>query len=180
MKLLGRKIKKQAIAIFMAALMVLGSITLLPPAEAQAGMAAKIGTKIGEWAFEKAIDIIYDETVAGISEVAGDGVEVIVLQKILGVFKGSDTRAFEKFEAEMTEKCDEILEDLDNLNAAITTVTKQNEQLLLQLDMDNINSMAKEMDAFSSNYRLIAEAYQKVWRLPKYMCRTQQRRIVRI
>lgn len=33
MKLLGRKIKKQAIAIFMAALMVLGSITLLPPAE---------------------------------------------------------------------------------------------------------------------------------------------------
>ena len=161
MKLLGRKIKKQAIAIFMAALMVLGSITLLPPAEAQAGVAAKIGTKIGKWAFDKAIDIIYDETVAGISEVAGDGADVIVLQKILGVFKGPDTRAFEKFEAEMMEKCDEILEDLDNLNAAITTVTKQNEQLLLQLDMDNINSMAKEMDAFSSNYRLITEAYQK-------------------
>lgn len=148
---------KRLTALFLATLMVVTSITLVPKQEVQAGIAT-------EWILEATKDYIERGICCGL-EAASDSMdgETPTINVVLRLIKSPEENKLDEVE----EMCEEILDTLDDIETEIVAIDAQLNHIETKLDKLNVQSQLDTMKEFQALYESPVKNYSNLVKTAK-------------
>ena len=148
---------KRLTALFLATLMVVTSITLVPKQEVQAGIAT-------EWIFEATKDYVERAICYGL-EAASDEMdgESPTINVVLRLIKSPEENKLDEVE----EMCEEILDTLEDIETEIVAINEQLNHIETKLDKLNVQSQLDTMAEFQALYESPVKNYSNLVKAAK-------------
>ena len=148
---------KRLTALFLATLMVVTSITLVPKQEVQAGIAT-------EWIFEATKDYVERAICYGL-EAASDELdgESPTINVVLRLIKSPEENKLDEVE----EMCEEILDTLEDIETEIVAINEQLNHIETKLDKLNVQSQLDTMAEFQALYESPVKNYSNLVKAAK-------------
>lgn len=148
---------KRLTALFLATLMVVTSITLVPKQEVQAGIAT-------EWILEATKDYVERAICCGL-EAASDSMdgEIPTINVVLRLIKSPEENKLDEVE----EMCEEILDTLEDIETEIVAINEQLNHIETKLDKLNVQSQLDTMAEFQASYESPVKNYSNLVKAAK-------------
>ena len=151
MKEQRKKAAKRWIAICMAGIMAVSSLSLIPAQKVEAG--------ISTWVTKKVVTHVESALVKGLdkasNEMQGNNVLINVAETIL-----KNENSMKYAIAETQELCKEILAELDKVDDTLNLVVSQNDQIITLILQDDVKALADPMNTFEIRYKGAADTYK--------------------